>query len=340
MSSSSNNTAVILAGAVANGAFEAGALEVVADSRLPITRVLGTSSGALNATLFTRFLLAGEQKAGAEALVKLWKDDATWWRVFRPSLRGILTLTGFSNQNALLEILRKHVLPVASFKADVELRIVVTSLKGRQGEIGDTPATTHEDLCRFDKSHFASQDQLNCVLRTAAASSAFPGAFLPVHVHERGLCADGGIVNNTPVKHVLGDDVTRLIVIVPSPRVSHEHAPDGIGALVGRIADIIVQERLYRDLREAEQVNAKLAALNEVRRTHSLRDEVVEDVKVAVGLAHAKALEIVEIRPTEVPPNPFAGLFSRRVREALIDQGRKAALEALSPKTSAPGEAA
>jgi NTE family protein len=330
----STNTAVVLAGAVANGAFEAGALEVLASRGCRITRVLGTSAGALNAALFTRYVIAGDQEAGAAALVKLWTEDGTWWRVFRPSLRGILTLTGFSSQDGLLAMLRKHLLPVTSPVVDAGLRIVVTNLLGTAGSIGAEPATTHESVLAFGPEDYASPERLEPLFRAAAASSSFPGAFVPCAVGALGACCDGGVVNNTPVKHVLEDDVERVIVIVPAPRLSHEGAPSDLGVLVGRVADIIVQERLYRDLREALQVNDRLAALEALRA--QLGDPLLAQVKAAAGLGSARPLEIVEVRLDETPPNPFAGFFSRNLRERLIQQGRVAATAALAVLDAAP----
>jgi predicted acylesterase/phospholipase RssA len=335
MSSPAKDVAVIFSGAVANAAFEAGALEVLAHQGLSITRVLGTSSGALNATLFARYLLAGDQKAGAKALVDLWLRDATWWQVFRPSWRGLVTLTGLSNQNGILAVLRKHIEPVTVAKAELDLCLVVTSLDGLRGDIGGAPATTHEGVCHFGKSDFASEDRLSRVFETAVASAAFPGVFVPVQVPGLGPCSDGGIVNNTPFKHVLGGDVGRVVVIVPAPRVSHDEVPKDIGALVGRIADAIVDERLYRDLRKAEQVNTRLAALESLG-TSSADKSLLYEAKLAAGLGGTRRLEILEIRPEKALPNPFCGFFSRILRKELIDSGRAAAHKALRVKGWAP----
>ena len=323
-----SSTAVVLAGAVANGAFEAGALEVVAARGFSITRVLGTSAGALNAAFFTRYLLAGESTEGAAAMVKLWREDATFWHVFSPSLKGIFTLEGLSTESALLALLRRHIPPVPAPAREVQLRIVVTSLRGEVGDIGGEPATTHEAVCRFGGADFIAAAPLERVLRAAVASSAFPGGFLPAEVPGLGPCSDGGIVNNTPIKHALADDVRRVVVIVPAPLLSAGDVPATAQALVGRIADVIVQERLFRDLREAELCNRRLAAIDELARRRG-DPALADEVKSAVGLGNARRLEIVQIRPREVLPNPFAGFFDRGVRERLVDLGRAAAEAAL-----------
>jgi NTE family protein len=334
MAGSSTNTAVVLAGAVANGAFEAGALEVVAARGYPITRVLGTSAGALNAALLTRYLLAGEAAAGTAAMVKLWLEAATFWRVFRPSLRGLLKLEGLSSQDGLRELLRRYVEPVPAPTQAVQLRIVVTALRGQVGQIGAEPATTHEAVCPFGPDDFVSPDRLDVVFRAAVASAAFPGAFLPAVVPGLGPCSDGGIVNNTPLKHVLDDDVGRVIVVVPAPLLSSGGAPATVEALVGRIADIIVQERLYRDLREAELVNSRLAAIEELARRRG-DAALAEELKVAAGLGGARQLEIVQIRPEKELPNPFAGFFDAAVRRRLVELGRAAATRALAGSAAA-----
>ena len=335
MSEPRKKTAIVLAGAVANGAFEAGALDVVAARGFSITRVLGTSAGALSATLFARFVVAGEQAAGAARLVKLWTEDASWWRVLRPSLRGIVTLTGLSSQDGLLALLRRYVEPVRDPESDAELRLVVTALKGEASAIDGAPATTHEGVLSYGPDDFADRRRLEEVFRAAVASAAFPGAFVPAVAPRYGRCSDGGLVNNTPLKHVLADGVERVIVIVPAPRLSHEEAPADIGALVGRVADIIVQERLYRDLREAHQVNERLAALERLR--GRLDPALMDEVKAATGLAGARPLELIEIRPRKVAPNPFAGFVLRSIREALIAEGREAARAALDALSSPAG---
>ena len=328
MSSEPSNVAITFSGAVANGAFEAGALAVLSEEDLPITRVLGTSSGALNATLFARYLLAGDPRAGAKELVALWRTEASIWHVIRPSWRGIRTFTGLSGQSGIVEILRRHVAPVPEARADVDLFLVVTALDGRLGDIGGSAATTHEGVCHFRGDDFATPERLERVFQAAAASAAFPGVFAPANVPGLGPCSDGGIVNNTPLAHVLDADVGRVVVLVPSPRVSHDQPPRNPGALLGRIADVIVQERLYRDLRAAEKVNARIAALDDLAVKGNDRS-LLYDARIAAGLGGKRRVRILEVRPDRALPNPFSGFFSRKSREDLLERGREAAQRAL-----------
>ena len=56
-------SALILAGAVAKAAFQAGALEIIAAAALPIARVCGTSAGALNAAVYAAGIHAGAPRS-------------------------------------------------------------------------------------------------------------------------------------------------------------------------------------------------------------------------------------------------------------------------------------
>ena len=58
-------TAVILSGGVAKGAFEAGALTVLANKGFDVTQVVGASSGSLNATMYAASVRAGRERDAA-----------------------------------------------------------------------------------------------------------------------------------------------------------------------------------------------------------------------------------------------------------------------------------
>ena len=92
-----SETAVVLAGGVAKGAFEADALDVLADAGVAISQVVGASSGALNATLLAAGIRAGRVRDATRRLMELWREDAGWMQVFHVSLRDILSRTGISD---------------------------------------------------------------------------------------------------------------------------------------------------------------------------------------------------------------------------------------------------
>jgi hypothetical protein len=107
-----------------------------------------------------------------------------------------------------------------------------------------------------------------------------------------------------------------------------ERPPTGAD-LLERLVDVLIHERLYRDLRDAVRVNRRLDALTQLRATGVLDDRQLAAVKQA--LDEPTALEIVQIRPdTELPGNSFSGLFDRKLRERYVDEGRRAAETALA----------
>src|SRR5215468_7254604 len=65
MPAMSTPIAVVLAGAVAKGAFEAGAIRALADADVQVLRVIGASSGALNGTVLAASVARRELQDGA-----------------------------------------------------------------------------------------------------------------------------------------------------------------------------------------------------------------------------------------------------------------------------------
>jgi NTE family protein len=318
--------AIILAGAVARGAFEAGALEVLAKHDVEIVRIVAASSGALNATLLARGVCADDVPGATSTLAGLWETEASLSGVFDVNLRDVFRLEGISDSSKLTRLLESNVAPCAAPRP-VQVKFVVTTLRGVQGNIGTEAATTHELVFAFDESDFKNREGLTRVFAAATASAAFPFAFAPADLGAKyGPCVDGGVVNNTPLKYALGDDIEAVVVIACSPqRVT---LPTGHGGLdlLGDFADILVDERLYRDLREAEDVNRSLERLDEL----NLAAGELARVKEAIGWTGRRQIEIVAIRPADpLPGNVFSGFTSGTLRQQYVGLGRDAASKAL-----------
>jgi NTE family protein len=327
-----SRTALVLAGAVAKGAFQAGALEVLHARGVRFSRVVATSAGAINGAFWAAAVRAGREDSAALELPRLWLERARL-ALFDWTVRGILTGRGLSTSDNLERLLEAAVgewLPGRQRRS--ELRLVVTALAGVDGVIDGARATTFQEVLRFDNEDFDSEDGRKAIFRGAAASGAFPGAFVPVDLPGPGTCVDGGVVNNTPVKEAIeGGAIDRIVVVSPNPLVATpaERHEGGL-RLLGRIVDVLINERLYRDLREAHEVNAHLKALEVLHATGVLDDAQLEKVKRAVDLDDARWLEIVQIRPErELEGNPFDGFRDRGLRARYIEAGRRAAERAL-----------
>jgi predicted acylesterase/phospholipase RssA len=335
--------ALVLSGGVAKGAFEAGALSVLlgaegaAAAHIDVQRIVATSSGAVNGAFAASVLHAGVEQAEIVRLGTLWIEEASFGQVFEPSLAGILERSGASNEERIVRILRRAIAPAAGV-APIDLRIVVASLAGTIAPLGGTPATTYERVLAFDGTTFESTEGLEAMFRAVTASAAFPGAFTPVPLELDGRtvpCVDGGAVNNTPLGYALerGADIDRVFVVSPQPRVPTEtrHDEHGFG-LITHLADMLVEERLYRDLRNAYESNAALARLAKAVPDEGLRAQVLD----ALGWSGRKPVAIVEIRPgTDLPGGTFDAFFSRDLREQYVASGKAAARTWLANVSSA-----
>lgn len=329
--------AVVLAGAVARGAFEAGVIRALAEADVRIVRIVAASSGALNGTLLASAVRNGNVQSAADALHALWLDHASWTEVFHAKLGDLVHGIGVSDQTKLLKLLRDHVVPSQPANpAPISLRIMVAPLRGTAGQIADQPATTYEAFQEFSSDDFATAARLEPMFAAATASAAFPVVFSPVELPGLGPCIDGGTVNNTPIAHALESpdgsppdasqpDASPIdAIVVVSTSVEDATAPaelHGLG-LIGHLAEMLIDERLYRDLHEAADVNRRLAALDQLVATGQLTAAQRALVVDAIGWTGRRQLELVRIRPVdEIPGNAFSGFFDRDVRADLLEAG-------------------
>jgi predicted acylesterase/phospholipase RssA len=323
--------ALILAGGVAKGAFASGALaellEPAMQARLglDVRRVVATSSGAVNGAFVASHLRAGSEAAAMPLLEELWVEFGDFRDVFDPSFSALTRGRGISTGQKVRALLERFVTPQGGSRP-IELAVVVANLNGEVDSVGSELATTYERCLRFSGAAFDSPDGLSPLFDAVVASSAFPVVFEPARltIDSREVrCVDGGVCNNTPIKYALGDggDVERIFVIAPYPSVQ-ANVPDLHGAaLLSHLGDMLVQERLFRDLREAHEVNRALRALERAMLLPSLRERAL----AAIGWSGRRVIEIVEVRPpVALEGEAFAGFFSRRLREDYVRSGHAA----------------
>lgn len=329
--------ALVLAGAVAKGAFTSGALAVLSDPEtkarlsLDFARIVGASSGALNGVYYAAAIHSGAEAFAGQRLSQLWLDDATIGGAFEFSLHDIFGGLGLSTDQKLVTILRKHIAPSQS-RVPVELRLVVTNADGELVSIDGVPATTYEHVVDLGGADFETTEALERVFLTVAASAALPGAYAPVSIEldgrtVRGL--DGGLVDDTPLGHALkgAPSIARAFVIVPYPRVRTEPPVlHGLG-LGSHVLDVVLQERLVRDLRRVAYINRVLAQLPSLVTDAAQRAALLE----ALGWSGMRPVQVVEIRPDkDLPGNSFSGLASLELRQQYVQAGVDAARRALA----------
>jgi NTE family protein len=324
--------ALILAGGVAKGAFEAGVIQRLVDNGVRIDRIVAASSGALNGTYLAAAIHAGREREAAEKLPQLWEAQASYRRIFDIDVGAVTRLRGLSNSDKLMDLMRREVEPIldGGEHNPVTLSVVVAVVGGVDAQIGGKPATSFEKVITFAGEAFDDDERREALYKATAASAAFPILFEPVDVPGVGPSYDGGVVNDTPVKLAMEEGADRIIVVSPYPQVVMiPQTPTGVAG-IGHLVDILIHERLYRDLHDAELVNAKLAQLEALVRNGTLSAAQADAVKKITGWS--RHIDLTYIRPErDLPGSAFAGFFNKQLRLEYLDAGRRAADAALAP---------
>jgi NTE family protein len=326
----SKKTSIVLAGGVAKAAFEAGALQVLAEYGIPISHVVAASSGALNGIVYAAAIRAGRENEAAHRLASLWLDDGDWAHALDVSSRDLVRGRAVATTDRLIALMRREVEAIVTTppRHPVALTMVTTAVDGEPREVECGPLSTFEHRETFSESDFETREDRQRIYKFAAASAAFPGLYAPVHIAGVGPCFDGGFVNNAPVSAAIDQGAERVIVIAPSPaEVARRPVAGGVG-LVSQLAQILVDERLSRDLRQAEHVNDVLRTLDQLVCEGEFSAEQIATIKNV--LAWHTDVELISIRPPcELQGSAFSGLCNRSLRAEYIASGYVAARVAL-----------
>jgi NTE family protein len=332
-------SSLILAGAFAKGAFEAGVVEVLSRSGIRFRRIVSASAGSLNALLFAAGVRVGRGQEAAQRLVELWHDYASWNHVFSPSAHGLLGLQALSKTDKIRDLLARELprflddpaSPPPALRTPIELRIVVSPLNGRVERLGPGRGTTFEHVLAFDGAALDDPGSRGRLLDAAVASAAFPLVFLPVELPDLGPCIDGGAVDNAPIHEAIHQcPVGRVYVVAPNPTEMRPLGDSGGEMLANRLADILIGERLFRDMSEAYRVNDALRALDGLVADGTLTAAQLAKVHETLGWEDFRHIDLIPIRPPEpLQGGHLTGFFSSEIRADYIRLGREAAEAAL-----------
>ncbi len=266
-----NRVAVVLSGAAARGAFQAGALAeiipVLESQGLTPTIWLGTSAGSINATLFAAELHRGASAAAARVL-EVWSsmsDDDVYRSLLPFSLaRSALQyatgavlergpgLTSLLN-TAPLQRTAAELLPTAQLAANVRGGVVsavgvVATRMPADTDAGLCGAASGRSVVFLDEqlpgAYEGDPDRALDVVRTQVAaehvmaSSAIPVGFPPVQISAPEAAAawyvDGGVRLNAPLHPAVGLGAGKILLVSAT---STRYPPPPIPAAPGRIPD-------------------------------------------------------------------------------------------------------
>lgn len=279
MTNAARSTGMVLAGAAALGAYEAGVLsylveDVARDIRVVMPDVVsGTSAGALNAMAFAAS--ADEPVLGIRLLVRAW-TELRLGQILRPSslelLSMVLDLTGapLRLRRALqIRLIRGGLLdqaPIAALVTRIPLARIAEHLAAgrlRGVAVTATRVATGAAAIFHQTANLARPWQAEANLVPIAtritidhvlASAAIPLLFPTVEIDGDKYC-DGGLRQMVPLSPAIHLGADRLLVVNPLPAVPAV-APSGTGSapvtsplyLAGKALNALFADRVAADL--------------------------------------------------------------------------------------------
>jgi NTE family protein len=331
-----HDTAVVISGAGARGAYEAGVLAEVLPALFPdglsSTLLLGTSAGAINASLWGARARRGvDLRTVGESVCKVW-EEADQSSVFAPVAQSIARhlferLSPFKRSTGFPALLdtaplfdfAKEVLDVAQLAQNLEdgavggVGVVATScpLDGSSGRSrlfydGKSLSAPEPDpTSSIDYVHTPIQHAH--VLASAAIPVAFPGVAINTPPSHAGYYVDGGVRLNTPIKPALGFGAERIVVVsshatsYPAPKGLPMERPDIVDTAAQSL-HAVMADGMIEDLRA-------LRRINDLVRQAAQQNLILTKKKNA---AHYKDIALLEVSPA---PGTLAGLAVDRIRQ-------------------------
>ena len=278
-------TAIVMAGAGARGAYEAGILSVLVPRLLADTGgeerivLLGTSAGAINAVLLAA---SRNPKEAIDNTLQLWESAGTsdvFAGLRRTAIRDVTAycaeLLGRGQLNSLLD--------TAALRRTMEKKIdwdqLQDNLDGGKGwahraGIVTTSCISGRTVVFLQGNGMAPPpddvrgiDYVPATLATphVLASAAIPAAFLPVRIDQPvavdGWFVDGGVRLNAPITPALALGAERVIVVATTPDPDNSESPpvapaepDVFGA-AGVVLEALLADRMAEDIRTLRRTN-------------------------------------------------------------------------------------
>ena len=279
---SAPRVAVVIAGAGARGAFEAGALSVLvpwlAENGMRPTVFVGTSAGAINAALLAA-TAEREPSEAAEELLKFWRALSVR-KVYRsPLISGPGTIATYVGQL----VGRSHVVslldtsPLLSFGEQVfapyveplrrnidsgrvqAVALVATDANERTTVFADLAPGTRSP--RGNPGRAIDYRPTQVTFRHVLASSAIPVLFRPVEI-DGAYYTDGGVRLNAPLAPAVALGATHVAVVATHPetyptkppRRPQSRPPDMVDSMVAVLGSLLA-DRMVEDIHTLDKVN-------------------------------------------------------------------------------------
>ncbi len=339
--------AVVVAGAGARGGYEAGALSVLVPrlraAGYEPTLYVGTSAGAINATLFATFadLPAAEQ---ADRVLKLWRGISVADIYRSPIFTFPAVAAQFVGELVRVPGVRlTHLLDTAPLKKMAQESIDIDRLhqnireKGLTVAVVATSGANNRSVVFVDRRDGVSVplsdderpiDYLGVEMRAehVLASAAIPALFpaVPVQMQSGTIVEflDGGLRLNAPLKPALSLGADALVVVATHPMhetVAMSEAsgpPPDVDDILVQFLDIVLVDRMVEDLRVLDKVNALVPAQEPAVTASGRRRKNIP--YVFVGPQRRETLGHLAMDILRTHPRHSGGLL-HRLRELELD---------------------
>ena len=326
-----DTVALVLAGAVAKGAFAVGAVTHVARENVRIRRIAATSSGALTAAVLGAGMATGRFEVAAEVATDLWLNHGAWSDIAHVTLGDWFHASGLLDTSNIAALVRDGIQkvmgkpPFAWPPAPSRVTLITTRLVPKPTPSDDLPL--YEHALHFGTSDYFDESRWDVIAQAAAASATFPAVFAPTII-DGDAFVDGGAVNNAPISHVLDEpDVRTVLVVTSEASTPDPTVPSGGVDLVGKLADILINERVSVDIASARKTNARLRRVADALESTGAGAATAQAVLAALGY---RELQVILIHPDPtLAGTAFSAFFDRELRRTYIEEGIRAAQVAL-----------
>ncbi|HET8731221.1 MAG TPA: patatin-like phospholipase family protein [Moraxellaceae bacterium] len=285
-----STTAVVLAGAGARGAYEAGTLSqllpaLAANGRRP-RMFIGTSAGAINAVLFASLAHLPADVAAREAL-RLWREVSRRDVVHSIVVSGLNALFRYLAQLAGWPVALTSMLDASPLQSTLTRLVDWDQLHAnaaRPGVLQAVSVTTTDCAtgrtkvfvechrrrplppaddrrgidyipARLDSSH---------LMASAAIPLLFPPTYIATPDADRGWYLDGGVRLNAPIKPAVALGATRLVLLATdaidrvSPCAVRLGPQPDVRAALSDVLRALLVDRMVEDIRRLGQMNELL----------------------------------------------------------------------------------
>jgi len=223
-------TAFVLSGGASLASVQVGMLQALAEAAVRPDLLVGTSAGAFNAAWVAGHLGGGDLAKLEDIWVRLRRQD-----VF-PSRAAMVVggILGRRNHlfspDGLEHLVRRHVGFRRMEQAPIPLHVVATEvLTGRELLISSGDVTA-----------------------ALMASAAIPSVFPPVTIRGKALM-DGGVADNTPVRHAIDLGANRIFVLPGGYACALARPPGSALGMALHALTLMIQQRLVADIERYER---------------------------------------------------------------------------------------